>query len=76
MGFDDGGRGNHRVHTLGHDPILGWIFGTGNIMTCTITLSKKHAFATHRVLYPGGRFGDQIPMLLMFKEMYESICED
>lgn len=76
LGFDDGGRGNHRVHTLGHDPILGWIFGTGNIMTCTITLSKKHAFATHRVLYPGGRFGDQIPMLLMFKEMYESICED
>lgn len=21
----------HRIHTLGHDPILGWIFGTGNI---------------------------------------------
>lgn len=29
--------GFHRVHTLGHDPILGWIFGTANILTDTIT---------------------------------------
>ncbi len=28
---------NHRFSTLGHDPILGLIFGTGNIMTNTIT---------------------------------------
>ncbi|MBQ8803645.1 MAG: hypothetical protein IJZ53_08440 [Tyzzerella sp.] len=28
---------NHHVATLGHDPILGWIFGTLNIMTSTIT---------------------------------------
>lgn len=28
---------NHRDATLGHDPILGWIFGTVNIMTGTIT---------------------------------------
>lgn len=75
-GFDEGGKGNHRVHTLGHDPILGWIFGTANIMTCTISLTKKFAFATHRVLYPGACFGDKIPMSLMFKEMYESACED
>lgn len=39
-GFDDGGKGNHRVHTLGHDPILGWIFGTANLMTCTISLGR------------------------------------
>lgn len=76
IGFDEGGKGNHRVHTLGHDPILGWIFGTANIMTCTISLTKEFAFATHRVLYPGACFGDKIPMFLMFKEMYESTCED
>lgn len=32
--------GNHRFATLGHDPILGLIFGTGNIMTNTITCVK------------------------------------
>lgn len=29
--------GNHRIKTLGHDPILGWIFGTANIATSTLT---------------------------------------
>lgn len=28
---------NHRFSTLGHDPLFGLIFGTGNIMTNTIT---------------------------------------
>lgn len=28
---------NHHVATLGHDPILGWLFGTANIMTDTIS---------------------------------------
>ena len=35
---------NHRFATLGHDPILGLIFGTGNIMTNTITCVKTPAF--------------------------------
>ena len=34
-----GGKG-HRAATLGHDPILGLIFGTANIATRTVTLSK------------------------------------
>ena len=29
--------GNHRLMTLGHDPLLGWFFGTANILTNTIT---------------------------------------
>lgn len=33
--------GNHRFATLGHDPVLGLIFGTSNIMTNTITCVKK-----------------------------------
>lgn len=36
---------NHRFATLGHDPILGLIFGTGNIMTNTITCVKNPAMA-------------------------------
>lgn len=36
--FDLGFSGNtHRAKTLGHDPILGWIFGTANIATSTMT---------------------------------------
>ena len=31
---------NHRFVTLGHDPLIGLIFGTGNIMTNTITCVK------------------------------------
>lgn len=36
---------NHRFATLGHDPILGLIFGTGNIMTNTITCVKTPIIA-------------------------------
>lgn len=32
---------NHRFATLGHDPILGLLFGTANIMTNTITCVNK-----------------------------------
>lgn len=76
-GFEEGGRGNHRVYTLGHDPILGWIFGTANLMTCTISLSKKFNFATYDVEYPGGRFSD-VPtsMIKMFSDVFQSTKED
>lgn len=30
----------HRYRTLGHDPILGWIFGTANILTNSLTKYK------------------------------------
>lgn len=36
----------HRYRTLGHDPILGWIFGTANIMTNSLT---KTDFETYQV---------------------------
>ena len=35
---------NHRLKTLGHDPILGWVFGTANFMTDTATLSDLRSF--------------------------------
>ena len=46
------GHRNHREATLGHDPILGWVFGTMNIMTGTITNS---AFQTAHVKYVSGK---------------------
>ena len=48
---------NHRFSTLGHDPLLGLIFGTGNILTNTITTIRKPSILrvpvvmTHPVIY-------------------------
>lgn len=39
-----GGGLNHRVSTLGHDPLLGWIFGTANIAMSTLTTNKLRTF--------------------------------
>lgn len=41
-----GGKG-HRQATLGHDPILGLIFGTANIATRTVTLSNLSLESYH-----------------------------
>ena len=43
QGFLKGG--DHRLMTLGHDPVLGWIFGTANIMTGTVT--RKDFVSAH-----------------------------
>lgn len=37
---------NHRAKTLGHDPWLGYIFGTCNILTNTMSLGKDNEFRT------------------------------
>ena len=34
----------HRYRTLGHDPILGWIFGTSNIMTNSLTKTDLETY--------------------------------
>ncbi len=39
---------NHHVATLGHDPVLGWIFGTANIMTSTISFADLQNFRVQR----------------------------
>lgn len=35
---------DHRLMTLGHDPLYGWIFGTSNIMTNTLTTTDMRSF--------------------------------
>lgn len=42
---------NHRFSTLGHDPIVGLIFGTTNILTNTITCINKPLITTNHVVY-------------------------
>lgn len=39
---------NHHVATLGHDPILGWIFGTANIMTSTVSFADFQNYRVNR----------------------------
>lgn len=63
--------GYHRIHTLGHDPILGWIFGTSNILTDTITMDT---FAT----YQGARdpiriTPERVPFIVLFDRTIEKI---
>ncbi|MCI7543093.1 MAG: hypothetical protein MSB08_08720 [Subdoligranulum sp.] len=41
LGINMGGK-YHRMYALGHDPILGWIFGTANILTDCITFNNIH----------------------------------
>ncbi|MBM6715796.1 hypothetical protein H6B15_03860 [Gemmiger formicilis] len=48
LGINMGGA-YHRLYTLGHDPVLGWIFGTANILTDTITLNTFQTFRVARV---------------------------
>lgn len=43
FGVNLGGR-THRHKTLGHDPILGYVFGTMNILTSTLTTSNFSSY--------------------------------
>lgn len=65
----------HRIHTLGHDPVLGWIFGTMNILSDTITLDD---FRTFTVCMENQRKRWTGPATLSygFAQAYDSIRED
>ena len=53
--FDLGLSGNtHRAKTLGHDPVLGWVFGTNNILTSTMTLHDFRSFHVTTDFVPTG----------------------
>ncbi|QNL96541.1 hypothetical protein [Treponema sp. Marseille-Q4132] len=42
--FSGTGKLRHRAGAIGHDPILGWIFGTANIATSTLTGWNMQSF--------------------------------
>lgn len=79
--------GQHRVKTLGHDPILGWIFGVANIITDTITICPELTIGEKKTCLPiaesykvdmGSNFcwKEKIPTWDVFKNCHESIGED
>ncbi len=78
--FDENMEGRyHRYRTLGHDPILGWIFGTANIITDTITLSNWKSYRIARVTPSGSKFlhfSEPTTLPTIFYESYDSIRED
>lgn len=51
----------HRYRTLGHDPVLGWVFGTANILTDSLTRYDFQTFSIQNKLiagiYPGSVVG-------------------
>lgn len=68
----------HRYRTLGHDPVLGWIFGTANIMTNSLTKSdivttyqvsngyiiRHYPLGTMGMLNKAAEYAQRDPMLL------------
>lgn len=71
---------NHHVATLGHDPILGYVFGTINIMTRTITFHTP-TFTTNIVRLVRGSNRNQyvdteIGIIEAFRRAIESARED
>ena len=47
---------NHHVATLGHDPVLGWVFGTMNIMSNTISLVTYESYGVRQIQNVDGLF--------------------
>lgn len=62
----------HRYKTLGHDPILGWIFGTANILTDTITLNNFTSYRVEKMKFTSSK----ILLPFMFEEAYYWIKDD
>ena len=65
---------DHRRRTLGHDPYLGWIFGTANIMTDTLTTATEGSWYILRE--PKPHFGPPIEFCTIFSMAWESTKED
>ncbi len=65
---------NHRLHTLGHDPMLGWVFGTANILTDVITLIDFSSYRVSRM--PTRITPERIEIDELFIESYETIKGD
>lgn len=71
---------NHRFTTLGHDPILGFIFGTANILTNTITTVQIPLVSTYHVkyneIYGNPQITELASTVLMLSKVGERIKED
>lgn len=79
--------GQHRVKTLGHDPVLGWIFGVANIISDTITICPEYSLGEKSLRLPyiesysvdmGSNFcwKERTTNWKVFHDTFESIGED
>lgn len=80
LGINMGGK-YHRMYTLGHDPVLGWLFGTANILTDCITFNNFHTNRISRVDPITGSkkmviTPEIVPIGKMFSECYEDVKAD
>lgn len=77
----------HRVKTLGHDPVLGWIFGVANIISDTITICPEYKLGEKSMRIPyiesygvdmSSNFcwKERTTNWTVFKNTFESIGED
>lgn len=58
---------NHRLKTLGHDPILGWIFGTANFMTDTATLVSFDSYRIKKAHW----VNERVSLVQLFSEVID-----
>lgn len=71
------GTKNHRFATLGHDPVLGYIFGTANILTNTITAVGLVTYhVQYNEIYGNPKITKLASIELMFLKVGERIEED
>lgn len=66
---------DHRFRTLGHDPLLGWIFGTSNIMTNTLTDWKFSSYHVKTELRSNGTPFPRIVQNANTKLMLDKVWE-
>ncbi|WP_019156990.1 hypothetical protein [Robertmurraya massiliosenegalensis] len=72
--FNLGLSGNaHRYRTLGHDPLLGWLFGTSNIMTNTLTDWKFNSYHIEPALMSNGYLKAKIVQNAHTMIMFEQV---
>lgn len=68
---------NHRNKTLGHDPLFGWVFGTSNIMTNTLTNDKGITFhVKNSAVVSNGSFDKTARMFAHVSERSKDNPED
>ncbi len=79
--------GLHRFKALGHDPILGWVFGVANIISDTITICPEFKLGEKKIRIPcvesycvdmGSNFcwKERTTTWTVFRNSLESIGED
>lgn len=66
--------GDHRLMTLGHDPVLGWIFGTANIMTSTVT--RRDLQSAHvKCINNENKIHSMADTFKIFESVFERVSE-